>query len=358
MSEENEKRIYRVDAASARRRHSDSEARLESHQKESREKQAEQLVASWMRGPVVVVTTSEYRRRAMVDLGFEDENVLTVDLPIDEQTVLRGYIESFGGNFFYPHRTDGPMIVAEAKVTSALASSSKEHLIFAADTLPSTYQYEDGFKAHPMEKPGSIENAKQFARNTLMEIAKNYAIHVHRMRHLRQRWMEPDYQMTEDEALAASVLGSLPMQVHVHTGVAIRPPHDERVWVFDNIVKMFPTKVYEMVERVVPQVEQTEWLSDEEATRCINLLKESLNDLADCVIDLGGERTTKISGGINYAQKEIRDLLGIRYMMGEQITFGDESEMSEGVFLGMPTKESLKQALKVIATEIVAEREK
>lgn len=105
--------------------------------------------------------------------------------------------------------------------------------------------------------------------------------------------------------------------VRVETGVAMRFPHQKKIETFVSAVTLMPQALYKIAQRTERGEEARE-----------------IDQLVAKVLEQVGDTSLKITGGINWADEEVRKILEIK----EYLPFSDETQVEKGLYYGAPEK--------------------
>jgi predicted house-cleaning NTP pyrophosphatase (Maf/HAM1 superfamily) len=299
---------------------------------------AEALIESWKTGPVILASSSWYRRRELENLGFE--HVTTIPVPNDiEQQEFRAIVKTEGknGTRFDPYKTEIPNRIARVKVSHILAHEavSPETLVVALDTLPMVFTYNDDntvgsavvqkststmWSAEHATKPESLEEAREAIKDTFTKVSLGYRRYIESTAKLYNSHGDEETQESLKETFDN---GYLPMLVRVNTGIAIRFPNQSDIKLSSSYINLKLQKVFELADK-----------PDE----LDKLVEETLQTMQN-----SNKQPTDIAGGIDYSNQEIIDLLKIE----ESNLFGMLTN-ERGVYKGFPTM-AFEQMLKMEA---------
>ncbi|PIR03858.1 MAG: hypothetical protein COV59_04295 [Candidatus Magasanikbacteria bacterium CG11_big_fil_rev_8_21_14_0_20_39_34] len=317
---------------------------------------------------VVVATTSDYRKKVFGTYQGEDgktqgigfskvDGVRTKDL--DEALIQESYEKlNPHASVQDPFRTRMAEAVATGKVALLLESligvsgDLKEHMdkvLIGIDTLPTYFAVRDDngilkYRGDAVPKPKESlsqenKNWHEVDPRTMIESELEYLVDM-----LRK---EPK---TVDEKWSGDLRRECGVQVT--TGISICVPIE-----VDNTQKLV-WKAYSLSSFL-----NFGRLEEIAALKSSQERKESLDALVDQILQISSKEEnpfpTQISGGINFADEEIRNILKIRETA---LDFWGNNQNSEetpetGIYLGAPEK-GIKQALREVASEIVLEKKR
>ena len=255
---------------------------------------AEELVAYWNKYPIVLASQSDFRKAQLESLGF---NEVLKSEPTPE-TIETSYAEelnkSQGISSYYAE--DGRDIVrhiAGAKVTYILEHQTidGEAVVLTFDTAPLIWHYsagEDTVSFEHLEKPKTIEDGKRLISRVIKMTAEGCKVREERIKKIQNQFASlPDdiKHSTITNLTAVLDIGTISI---VSGAAGSFPNNREKVLGFSDEVSLFSQTIHEM-------------RNDDYA----------LDILSDKVAELMGDRINQISGGIDYTDMAIRDLLKI-----------------------------------------------
>lgn len=275
----------------------------------------EELLAYWNKHPIVLASQSDFRKAQLESLGF---NEVLKSEPTPE-TIETNYAEelnkSQGISSYYAE--DGRDIVrhiAGAKVTYILDHQTidPQAIILAFDTAPLIWLHnleDDDFSFEHLEKPNTVEEGKQLINRVIKMTAEGCKVREERITKLQNQFasLPSDIQHSTITNLTAVLdIGTISI---VSGAAGSFPNNREQVLGFSDEVSLFSQTINEM-------------RNDDYA----------LDILSDKVAELMGERITKISGGIDYTDMAIRDLLKISEL---KIEILENTITGTGHYLGL-----------------------
>ncbi|EKE07104.1 MAG: hypothetical protein ACD_18C00186G0002 [uncultured bacterium] len=317
--------------------------------------ETERIIKEWKKNPVYLASTSSFRKEGLEKLGFED--VRTESVPdARERETHKKYDDNFAPNFIDKKGRGHTQDISRAKLQAIKVPL--DCFGVAIDTMPyryvknSDYGKDQGFgsywRAEPMNKPETLDNAKAEVINTFLLLTRNY---------LRSMAMKRIYVPEggySDDYLAPFNGGMNPeITVEVITSIAFKIPGSDKIENYPVDVRLLPKKIYQLAKAIFSEMEKElkpgqnvsdgyDYILDELEVedlrrRVLNgkeleeYFMEMANDIFAIMIKEGA-KPTKISGGINYGSKAVRDYLN----MDEMLFSG--SDMEDGIYLGFPQK--------------------
>ncbi len=287
------------------------------------ESRANILVQKWKHTPVILASSSEYRRNELQNLGYE--KVAAVAVPDEEEKNTHSDIiatEGKRGTFFDKQKTEIPRRIAAAKVAYLLEKMGvpSDALVVAFDTLPMSFRRSDerlkdpsisSWPAEHMSKPKNLDEARASIFDLFSYIAAEYIAHESRIQ--AQIAFETERYEDADPVFIRDLMdaGRLSKLIRINTGMAARFPGELDIQTSSTYIDLRLYKVYELANQ-----------------------PEKLKLLADRVIELmieQGKDPLNIGGGIDYSDPYVRDLLQVNeldlFLMPEQ-----------GIYKGLPHK--------------------
>ncbi len=224
-----------------------------SKSKESGTERAEKLLKQWLSGPVVLVSSSESRKKALQAVGFDARQISLLSAPDSgEKRALKKYVEDFIDNHFYPHRTLGPVHIAAEKLKYAADKAPAGAMIVAADTV--LHKFRAGglnrYLAEVVHKPHNEVEAKLAMRQMFDSIAVGYVRFKAAAESLRQA--APHKKNIED-IINRLKLGWRSIQLQTTTGMAVRLPNQDKLGALESTVTILPERIYQIVDQVQQQ---------------------------------------------------------------------------------------------------------
>lgn len=297
----------------------------------------EQKYQELLQMKLVIATTSRYRQEVFGRLGFKSvDGVSTAD--VDEQSIKRDYekVISPRANPEDRFRSKHAEEVAAGKVEKLMTkfpnwAEGTDRLLVGLDTLPMNFEVDnDRFRGNAVEKPTEAEARK------VIEIELNYLI---------------DSAIGPKKKILEGYQGSIGFReigIQVSTGIALKFPDEEHVRHYSANSFLEFENVKELSRR-----EQTGEITHGERLEAIKQIVDQI--LA--VYEAKGINASSISGGINFADDEIKQILDAReYPLdehGERTTI-DEAKVEKGVYLGAPEHFMKKILIDVVRDRVLA----
>lgn len=294
---------------------------------------AEQLVKQWEQGPTILASTSTFRAQKLAEMGFTDISLAT-DIPENIETELAQTLNQDSESIRTHYDSDGQNHsehIAAAKVNEVLKHEEIDPaaIVIAADTTAVIYDKatETQFMGVPKsaEKYEHIETAKA-------DMVRRFKILAEGMQELSEKIAQ--FKRIQEslggtaaeieDALAYHTVGIRRGAIYINTGVAIAFPqaHDQ-IHRFTEEVKLYASAIAETDGN-----------------------EQALEKLAELIIATQGpEKTLSISGGIDYADSYVRDILDLH-----EATFPGQPTADESLYRGF--------APRAITTLLTAEAER
>lgn len=257
-----------------------------------------QQVEAWKTGPTILASSSSFRQDRLIEAGFTDVN-LADPIPdwveanaaalLKEQGLAPTAYDSDGKNF--------GEIMASAKILYVLENQvvPGDALITAFDTVPVIY--DTLTETQPMGSPTTQEKFPSFesARVGILEQLKTLANGTIELKNklaeieafgIAENWSTEDIEVSKMSRLIGLRLG----KIYILTSVAVCvPERRDLIGTHTQEVQLVSDTLFEVGEN-----------------------DDALEKLADLLIETQGDKTLKISGGINYADNHVRDILKLK----------------------------------------------
>lgn len=308
------------------------------------ESEPNRLLQQWFDGPVVLASTSAYRRDRLVDTGFNADRIQMVPTSdAAEKSDLDRHVELVkkNGNL-YDIRPDqnASRQVAIGKVRAVLSTQavSPETLVIAADTV--TYSYaESGYRveSRPHTKVPEKEEAEKFINGLLLQIARDY-IHT--------RYVVQLSHFLNQYKLADPIMGNLPYESHynlhlknedklkvtVNTAVAVRLPNTGTIMSYIQTLDLYPTAVFDAVDRALDN--KVRELTDQDKAEVMGKVTPEIKAMTAQIVALHPELVTKVAGAIPFHDPAVRDILKVGTFKKEELTT-NFTLVDDGVYKGL-----------------------
>lgn len=254
----------------------------------------EELFAYWNQYPVVIASQSEYRKSQLGLKGFKEvEQSIPVPESVEDTRAQELNLSQGIPSHYASKGHDVVRHIAGAKVQYVINNQTirSDAIVLAFDTAPLLWYYdatEEKFVFEHMEKPKTIEDGKRMIARTIAVTASGCQVREKRIIEMQSQFaaLPKDIRDETIANLAATLdIGTIEI---VSAAAGSFPNNRSRILGFSEEVSLFSQAIYAM-------------RNDNYA----------LDILSDKVIALMGDRVTKISGGIDYSDSEIRDLLQI-----------------------------------------------
>ena len=297
--------------------------------KESGQEQADKLLKRWLGGPVVLVSSSETRKKALQAIGFNASKISLLSAPdSDEKQALENYVDNFTDNHFYPHRTLAPVHIAVKKLEYAVDKVPAEAMVIAADTV--LHRFVDGapnsYLAEVVHKPKNKVEAAAAMRQMFDGLAVGYVRFKSAAEGLR---LAAPHKKNIEDIINRLKIGWRSIQLQTTTGVAVRLPNQDRFGTIESTITILPEKIYQIVD----QVQQKNEAGDDVIVS--GEYVAAMNGLIKKVIELAGDNVTRVSAGIPWQNEEIRKCLDVR--LARDINFLPHDRVSPELFSGLPS---------------------
>lgn len=270
-----------------------------------------QQIERWKAGPTIIASSSLFRLEQLEEMGFSD---VTACSNIPEQVEIDRHLKMQAGAPKTHWDNDGQNMceyIAEEKVRHVLNQSNvdPEVLVVAFDTTAVIYDEptEEQIMGVPrsVEKFTSIEEArttitKRFTQLYSGIVAQNARIETARQQQIAIGSSTEEIEMVCDMNRFSFRRGNL----YVITGTAIAFPqtHDQ-IHRWSEEVVLFSTAIEKTAGN-----------------------QEALEKLVDQIIETQGEeKTLSISGGVDYADSYVRDILELHEVYPIERDVADES---------------------------------
>lgn len=300
------------------------------------------LLQDWMEGPVVLASTSGYRREQLLRMGFKADKLTAISgIDSDEVDDLSTYEHGFTGSHFYPFRTEGNKVIAGGKLKRAVESGKVPTgaLGIAVDTGILHFDEdiekhrENVWQAETLMKPKDLADAKEKLLAVFQGIINCYK-DTQEMIAEAKVVSAPRGEEVVSRAINMMKLGDKGIQLMVTNGVAVKFPGQNKIELFEEELVLIPEKLFEAG------------------------IENDLEELVDNILALNPDLVTKVPAGLPLHDKRVRNLLGIR--IARNARFLDEAEMNDGSFKGMPSEvilDFLRKRAVEIGRDLVAFRE-
>jgi len=289
-----------------------------SQEKDPLHTEIERQIKEWKQSPTILASGSKFRLDQLEDYGFDD---VTPAADISESVEIEAAdrMEQDGapkthfdgdGRNFSEH-------IAVAKVQHVIEAQAPDPdtVIIGFDTT--AVLYDQPTDELCMGVPVSAEkyDTAEIARAGILQqftiLSEGCIEHTKKMEQYAQ--IQEQIGGTDEDiatALAGHELGTRRGKIYINTGVAVTTPN-----------------THDTINRFTEEIQLYS-----EAIAATTGNKQALEHLVDQVLEHMGDSVTEISGGIDYADSYIRDILQIR-----EITFSDDAT-EEHVYKGFPTQ--------------------
>ena len=314
--------------------------------------ETEKVLKTWKKNPVYLASTSSFRKKGLEEIGFRD--VRTEVVPDEkEREAQTEYNDNFSPGFWDKKGRGHTQDIASAKVQTMKVPL--DCLGIALDTMPYRYVknpeygkkpgFESYWRAEPMNKPETLDKAKEEVVNSFLTLARNYLRSIAMKKTLSS---DGDYS---DDFLEAFKGGVNPeISIEVITSVAIKFPGLKDLESYPINVRLLPKKVYQLVRTLENELAKGlevgknvyDYILDELEPEDLRHIIVDGKELEEYFVEMArdifmimteeGTSPTKISGGINYGSKRVRDYLRI-----EEFNVSGY-DMEDGIYLGFPKK--------------------
>jgi len=304
------------------------------------EKHVDKQIENWKKSPVVVASGSTLRKNRLEEFGFQ--NVTAADsIPDALETHVASILSEHDGAPGTHWDKDGARMsefIAAAKVDYVLKHQpvEPEAMVVGFDTTAVIYDSASLEKIMGVprsnEKFSTWEEAQVGITEQFMSVAAG-------CRHLQQKraefeqslsqhdWSEEDIEMT----LNGYTMGLRQGYIHINTGVAAAFAHEhtdtDPIQRWTQEIKLFSRSLYAAREN--PQ---------------------AVEKLVELVMETLGEKVLQISGGVDYADSHVRDILQLT-----EKSLADATAQEE-VYKGF-SEAALTVLLRMKAGEVVAAQE-
>jgi Maf-like protein len=252
----------------------------------------EEILAYWNKYPVVLASQSDFRKSQLESLGFSDVSK-SERIPVAIEADRSKELDASQGIPSY-YADDGRDIVrhiAGAKVQYILdhQTINSEAIVLGFDTAPLIWHYdaeEDDFDFEHLEKPNTTEEGRRLIQWVIAITAKGCHVREERIKRLQTQFAslpEDMAQSTIKNLTATLDIGTISVE---SAAAGSFPNNRSQVLGFSEEISLFSQTINEM-------------RNDSYA----------LEILGDKVAEIIGDRVTQISGGIDYTDSAIRDLL-------------------------------------------------
>lgn len=252
----------------------------------------EEILAYWNKYPVVLASQSDFRKSQLESLGFSDVSK-SERIPVAVEADRSKELDASQGIPSY-YADDGRDIVrhiAGAKVQHILdhQTINPESIVIGFDTAPLIWHYdteEDDFDFEHLEKPTTIEEGRRLIQWVISITAKGCRVREERIKRLQTQFAslpEDMVQSTIKNLTATLDIGTISVE---SAAAGSFPNNRSKVLGFSEEISLFSQTINEMKND-----------------------SYALEILGDKVAEIMGDRVTQISGGIDYTDLAIRDLL-------------------------------------------------
>lgn len=286
-----------------------------------------------LKSPVKIASSSAYRRDQLVTVGFKKDAISAVPMPENEESGVQEKLKKEG----YGRGISAE--IAAAKVGYVVKQARPEDLVIGMDTLPIFFGSKPDKQVFPpifFQKPKTLEQAREMIRTAFSLVAEGYKNFLT----IAPREGMPDDVFNYDENRENypelterqhnRYLGSYLLLgnyrsaiVRVETGVAIRFPKEKKIESFVSTVNLLPRSLYRICQGLNEQEQEAQ-----------------LNGMADNVAARMGKKSLSITGGIDWADGDVRKILDIQ----EYRYYEEGVEIEKGVYYGAPEK-AIKNSL-------------
>lgn len=316
------------------------------------ESESDRLLQQWFDGPVILASTSAYRRDRLLDVGFNEDNIKMVPTSdAAEKADLDRHIELVKNNsnpYDLLPDLNASRQVAIGKVRAVLKAEevSPETLVIAADTVTYSYAESAGrVESKPHIKVPEKEEAEKFINDLLIKIARDY-IHTHYVVQLSH--------YLNQYKLADPIMVDLPYQSHynmhlkdeaklkitVNTAVAVRLPNTGTIMSYIQTLDLYPTAVFDMVDKVLGN--KVRELTDQDKAEVISKITPEIKAITAQIVALHPELVTKVAGAIPFHDPAVRHILKAGTFEKEELTTHFKL-VDDGVYKGLDATILLNQ---------------
>jgi len=306
-----------------------------SQEKDPLHTEIERQIKEWKQSPTILASGSKFRLEQLEDYGFDD---VTPAADISESVEIKAADKMKSGGALKTHFDgDGRNFsehIAAAKVQHVIEAQAPnpDTVIIGFDTTAVLYDQptDEQYMGVPVsaEKYETVEAARAGILRQFLILSEGCIEHKKKIEKLKKT--QEQIGGTDEDiatALAGHELGTRRGKIYINTGVALTTPN-----------------THDTINRFT---EEIQLYSEAIAATAGN--EQALEHLVDQVLEHMGDSITEISGGINYADSYIRDILQIR-----EITFKDIAS-EENIYKGFPAQ-ALTATLRMRARRNLTEK--
>jgi len=276
------------------------------------------LLERWKHVPIIVASQSKFRISQLEKIGFTDITT-RASIPEDVEVETALALNNTGGikSYYSSDGHDVTRYVAGAKVQYILNNENVPHdaVILGFDTAPVVWKSdleteEDSF-LH-LEKPQSLEELREMILSTVMTTAVGC---IERKKCLREFATIASFQDNEeDQKMVMKNYQAFikPGSISIVSSVAGSFPQNRTVRGFSDEVQLFSNAIDDM---------------------CLD--HQALELLSEKIFEIMSERGMSISGGIDFSDVYIQDLLKLEELKPE---FQEGTTVDLDLYLGFPKK--------------------
>ncbi|GEM_PF-2642219 len=335
---------------------------------------AQRLLQQWYSSLIYFATGSERKMRAIQELGFREVHTI-VSLDEAETAVYDLYHEDWNPAGSDLDREQTAEITARKKLEVArrLNPVPSNALAIALDTMAEVVSHHPDNKSFldsihlSMKKPENAENARQVILHTFQELVRSIILWRYELTKHNLDKKPIDRQTIEHRAFVSEALYGGNKRIIVRTGIAIKVPNDEKIYSTTNELGLNLRAIEnlvttEMCQTIYGDVENKQALvkklyndtsfADVLSTRLIETgqtLQDKIFHLVDEIVKIMGDNIINISGGIDYSNPKIIELLGVEPFST------DQDSIEQGTLTGFPTL-AVRRALSDLAYIKVREK--
>lgn len=254
----------------------------------------QELISFWSKYPVVLASQSDFRKHQLIELGFSQVTASASIPESIETTQAKDLNESQGIPSYYAD--DGRDVVrhiAGSKVRYVLDHQQvgPEAIILAFDTAPLIWCFDkekDEYTFEHLEKPKGLEEGRILIQHIITKTAVGCLLRQKRIAEYQKQFADLPSDVKETTITNLTAVLDIGTISIVSAASGSFPSNRNQVLGFSDEVSLFSHTIDEMAND--PQ---------------------ALEVLGDKIAALMSERVTQISGGIDYTDNFIRDLLNI-----------------------------------------------
>ena len=294
---------------------------------------SDRQIEAWKRGPVILASGSTFRLDRLQDEGFIDVTPAE-SIPEIVETDRAAAMAALDGAPQTHHDSDGRNFsehIAAEKVQYVLdtVETAPNALVVGFDTT--SVMYDQPTDEHLMgiptsaEKYTSLEDARLGMLQQFKLVAAGITERQIQLAHFREIQERIGGSVQDiDDTVNAHAVGMRRGTIFVITGVAVVFPHEpDSICRFSEEIRLYSIAIAESEEN-----------------------EPALEKLVDLIIETQGEqKTLSISGGIDYADSYVRDILKVQ----EESLF--ETTSDERLYRGFAPK-ALETILRIKADEM------